>query len=159
MSKEILVAMKSQDRVEDIIPCLERVAHPGTKVTFLLRYPVDGFIRANEVKLFSRSLEEAKRLTKHYSWDENIKRGEKKVSPAVEALQRKGAEAAVDVYAGSLKKAVSMRTPKGDVHLIVMRAGIGQWIASFFNGTNSVFKLFKRPSFSPVLLIQPRSVR
>jgi hypothetical protein len=159
MSKEILVAVKTQDRIEDIIPCLERVAQPGTKVTFLLRYPVDGYTRANEVELFSRSLEETKRLTKHYSWDENIKRAEKKVSPAFEVLSRKGAEVAVDLYAGSLRKAISNHALKGDVHSIMTRAGIGHWIASFFNGTNSVFRLLKRPSFSPVLLIQPRDAR
>jgi hypothetical protein len=43
MSKEILVAVKPDDRIEDMIPCLDKVAQPGTKVTFFFRYPVDGF--------------------------------------------------------------------------------------------------------------------
>ena len=159
MNKEILVAMKSQERIEDMIPCLERVAQPGTKVTFLFRYPVDGFIRSNEVETFGRSLAEAKRLAKHYSWEENLKRAEEKVAPALESLGRKGATVAVDIYAGSLRKAIKNHAPKVGVSLVMTHAGIGQWIAGFFNGMNPVLGLFKRPAFSPVLLIQPRAVR
>ncbi|HWP57367.1 MAG TPA: hypothetical protein VNL14_05730 [Candidatus Acidoferrales bacterium] len=156
MSKEILVAMKSQDRIQDILPCLEKVAQPGTKVTFLIKYPVDGFIRSNEDELFSRSLAETQRLAKHYSWEENVKRAEKKVSPALETLR--GVEVAAEVYAGSLKKAIKSHATKGTVNLVMTRAGIGQWIAGLFNGMNPVLRLLKRPSFSPVLLIQPRTL-
>ena len=70
---------------------------------------------------------------------------------AREVLRTKGVEADIDVYAGSLKKAIRSHTLNGDVHLIMTRVGIGDWIARLFDGTNSVFKLFKRPSFSPVL--------
>ncbi|MGH7846976.1 MAG: hypothetical protein ACREQW_17670 [Candidatus Binatia bacterium] len=159
MSKEILVAIKSQDRIEDIIPCLERVAQPGTKVTFLLRYPVDGYAWAKEEGGTVAAALEAKRLAEYYSWQQNVQRAERKVSSAFEVLSRNGAEVAVDVYAGSLKKAISNHAMKGDVHSIITRAGIGHWITSFFNGTNCVLRLFKRPRFSPVLLIQPRGVR
>jgi hypothetical protein len=64
----------------------------------------------------------------------------------------------VDVYAGSLKKAVRSHMLGGDIHLIMTRVGIGDWIVQFFNGTNSFFKWFKRPSFSSVMLISPRSL-
>ena len=159
MSKEILIAMKSQDRIDDMIPCLERVAPPGTKVTFLFRYPVDGFMRSNEAEVSSRSLEEAKRLTKYYSWEENQKRAEEKVATALGALQRKGVEVAVNLYAGSLRKAIKNHAPEGGVSLIMTRAGIGQWITGFLSGTISALQLFKHPSFSSVLLIHPRAMR
>jgi hypothetical protein len=158
MSKEILVAMKPQDRIQDMIPCLEGVAQPGMKVVFLLRYPVGGFIRPQEPFGREAVLEEAKKLTKHYSWEENVKRAEMKVSPAFEVLRRKGAEVTVHLYAGSLKRAIRCHVPEGGVNLIMIRGGIRQWIATFFNGTNSIFRLFKRPSFSPVLLIRPRTL-
>ncbi|PYX05079.1 MAG: hypothetical protein DMG85_16145 [Acidobacteria bacterium] len=73
-------------------------------------------------------------------------------------LRTKGVEADIDVYAGGLKKAVRSHTLNGDVHLIMIRAGIGDWIARLFDGINSVFKLFKRSSFSSVLLINPRTL-
>jgi hypothetical protein len=161
MSKEILVNFKSYDRVEDILPCLERVAQPGTKVTFLVRYPVDGIIsiRSNEVFGRAAALAETRRLGKYYSWEENQKRAEWKVSPARETLERKGAEVAVDLYAGSLKQAIKSHVPEGGENLVMTRAGIGHWIASFLNGANPALRLFGRPSLSPVLLIQPRAVR
>jgi hypothetical protein len=38
------------------------------------------------------------------------------------------------------------------------RAGIGDWMARLFNGTHSIYSWFKGPSFSPVLLINPRAL-
>jgi hypothetical protein len=64
----------------------------------------------------------------------------------------------VEVYAGSLNKAIRGHTLNGDVHLIMTRAGIGNWIGRLLDGTLSVFKWFKRPSFSPVMLINPRTL-
>jgi hypothetical protein len=159
MRKEILVAMTSQNRIEDIIPCLERVARPGMKVTFLVRYPADGFSWPKEKFGRAAALAETHRLAKYYSWQENQKRAQRKVSPAFEALQRKGAEVAVNLYAGSLKRAIKTHAPEGGDNLVMMPVGIGQWITSLFNGTNSVLRLFKRPGFSLVHLIQPGGVR
>ena len=93
----------------------------------------------------------------YYSWEGNLENAKKRVAPACEALRAKGIETAVDVYGGSLKKAMRSHTLNGDVHLIMTRAGIGDWIARIFDGTTSVFKWFNRPSFSPVLLINPRT--
>jgi hypothetical protein len=64
----------------------------------------------------------------------------------------------MEVYAGSLKKAARSHMLNGDVHLIITRAGIGDWIARLFDGSSSVFNWFKRPRFSPVLLINPRTL-
>jgi hypothetical protein len=158
MSNEILVAMKPQERIEDIIPCLEGVAQAGTKITFLLRYPVDGFTCPRETFGRDAALAETQRLATHYSWEENEKRAKTIVSPAFEVLRRKGAEVTVRVYQGNLRRAIKSHVPEGSVKLVMTRAGIGQWIASFFNRTGSAFKLFKRPGFSCVLLIHPRTV-
>ena len=159
MSKQILVPLRRNDGIDEIVPYVERLTQPGMKVVFLLRYPVDGFIWSRPREESSReAILAAEKLAKHYSWEENLQRAQRKVSHAFEVLQRKGVEVAVDVYAGSLRKAVKSYTLKSDVHLLMTRAGIGHWIANFFNGTNSVFKLFKRPSFSPVLLIHPRTL-
>jgi hypothetical protein len=64
----------------------------------------------------------------------------------------------VEVYAGSLKKAVRSHTLNGDVYLIVTRAGFGDRIAALVDGTISFSKLFRRPRFSPVLLTQVRAL-
>ncbi len=157
MNKKILVPLGQYDRSEEMIPYIENVARPGMKVVFLLRFPVDGFIWAKEEYGMKAALE-AKKLVNYYSWEGNLENAQKQVTPACEALRAKGIEATVDVYAGSLKKAVRSHMLNGDVHLIMTRAGIGEWIARLFDGTNSIFKWFKRPNFSPVMLINPRTL-
>jgi len=42
MSKKILVPLGQYNRTEEMIPYIEKVARPGMKVVFLMRYPVDG---------------------------------------------------------------------------------------------------------------------
>jgi hypothetical protein len=157
MNKKILVPLGQYDRSEEMIPYIEKVARPGMKVVFLLRYPVDGFIWGKE-EYGMRAALDAKKVVNYYSWEGNLEKAKKQVAPACEALRAKGIEADIDVYAGSLKKAVRDHTLNGDLHLIMTRAGIGDWVARLFDGTTSVFKWFKRPSFSPVLLINPRTL-
>jgi hypothetical protein len=157
MSKKILVPLGQRDQTEEMIPYIEKVARPGMKVVFLLRYPVDGFIWAKE-KYGMRAALNAKELVNYFSWEGNLEEAKKQVASACEALRAKGIETAVDVYAGSLRKAVRSHTLNGDLHLIMTRAGVGDWIARLFDDSNSVFKWFKRPSFSPVLLINPRAI-
>ena len=157
MNKKILVPLGQYDRSEEMIPYIENVARPGMKVVFLMRYPVDGFIWAKE-EYGMRAALEAKKLVHYYSWEGNLEKAKKQIAPACEGLRAKGIEATVDIYAGSLKKAVRSHTLNGDVHLIMTRAGIGDWIGRLFDGTNSIFKWFKRPSLSPVILINPRTL-
>ena len=157
MNKKILVPLGQYDRSDEMIHYIEKVARPGMKVVFLVRYPVDGFIWAKE-EYGMRAALKAKELVSCYSWEGNLENAKKQVAPAREALCAKGIEASVDVYAGSLKKAVRSHMLDGDVYLIMTRAGIGDWIARLFAGTSSIFKWFKRPSLSPVLLINPRTL-
>ena len=124
MNKKILVPLGQYDRSEEMIPYIENVARPGMKVVFLMRYPVDGFIWAKE-EYGMRAALEAKKLVHYYSWEGNLEKAKKQIAPACEALRAKGIEATVDIYAGSLKKAVRSHTLNGDVHLIMTRAGIG----------------------------------
>jgi hypothetical protein len=155
MSKKILVPLGEIDRAEEMIPYVEKVARPGMKVFFLMRYPVGG-IKWPTKEPDTETASEVKELIDYYSWEANLQRAKATVSPAVEALGRKGVEVAAEVYAGSSKKAVRSHTSNGDVELIMTRAGIGSWIARFFDGANSIFCLFKRGSFAPVLLTHPR---
>src|SRR6266542_3930406 len=143
MNKKILVLLAQNVRIEEMIPYVDRVARPGMTVVFLVRYPVGGFIWAKE-EFGMKVVLEAKKLASYYSWQANLKRAKSGIAPAVEALGRKGVEVTVDVYAGSVKRAVRSHTINADVHI---------------DGTDSVFKWFNCPSFSPVLLINPRTLQ
>ena len=151
MIKKILVPLGQYDRTEEMIPYVEKVARSGMKVVFLMRYPLGG-IKWPTKEPDTESASESKELLDYYSWEANLKQAKREIAPAMKALGRKGIEVAVDVYAGSLKKAVRSHTASGDVHLIMQRAGIGQRIAGFLDGSRSLFELFKRPTVSTVLL-------
>jgi hypothetical protein len=157
MNKKILVPVARNERTEEMIPCIEKVARAGMNVVFLVRYPVDGFVWAKEEYGMKAALQ-ARELVNYYSWENNLENAKRKLSPVCEALRTQGVEATVDVYAGSLKKAVRTHTINGDVHLILTRAGFGDRIAPLLAGTTSFSKLFKRPKFSPVLLTQVRTL-
>lgn len=150
MNKKILVPLAQNDRAEDMIPYFEKVARPGMKVLFLVRYPVDGFIWAKE-EYGMRAALKARELVNYYSWEGNLEKAKRQVASACEALLAKGIDAAVDIYAGSLKKAVRGHARNGDVHLIITKAGMGNWITTLLDGAVSIFRLFKRPTFSPVV--------
>ena len=157
MNKKILVPMKRNDRVEDLFPYVENVARPGMKVVFVMPYPVDG-LRWSTEEFGHKAIVEGKRLASYYTWDANLKKAKDRVSAASNGLSVKGIDVGVELYAGNMRNVVRDHAAKGDVHLIVTRAGIGDWIARLFDGTSSVFKWFKRPSLSPVLLINPRTL-
>jgi hypothetical protein len=157
MAKKILVPMKRNDRVEDFVPYVENVARPGMKVVFMAPYPMDGLRWSNE-EFGRKAIVAQKRLVGYYSWDANLQEAKRRILPASEVLSAKGIEVAADLYTGSIRSAVHEYTAKGDVHLIVTRVGIGDWIGRLFDGIASVLKWLKRSSFSPVLLINPRTL-
>ena len=154
MNKQILVPMKRSDRAEDLIPYVEKVSRPGIKVIFMVPYPTDGFCWARE-EFGRKAIEQAKKLADYYRWETNVEKAKDRIAPLLKSLTAKGIEVEVDLYAGSMRSAVKDYSAKGDVHLIVTSASIGQRIAGVFNGSNSLGDLFKRPVLSPVLLIHP----
>jgi hypothetical protein len=109
MNKKILVPLGQYDRGEEMIPYIEKVVRPGMKVVFLVRYLMDG-IGSRKEEYGMRAALEAKNLVNYYSWAGNLERARRRVSAACEVLGPKGIEVAVDVYTGSLKKAVRSHT-------------------------------------------------
>lgn len=160
MAKQILVPLKRKDRIEEIIPCVGRIAQPGMKVVFLFRYPLDGFggyLRAGmatgETGVLNPTL--VRKIGESFTWEGQLRLAEERVLPACEALQKKGAKVSVDFHTGSWKKAVPGYALKGDVHLIMTRAGTGLGIKKFLHDLVSTFGLVKQPSSSPMRVVHP----
>ncbi|MGH7930728.1 MAG: hypothetical protein ACREQV_23400 [Candidatus Binatia bacterium] len=154
---KILVPLKRSDQVKDLMPYVEKIARAGMKAVFLVPYPVDGVRWSNEESGI-KAVIEGQQLVEYYNWENNLQKAKDRVSPAIEVLPSRGIEVVVDIYAGSLTAAIGDYTARGDVDLIVTAAGFGQRIAGLLNGSNSLFELFKRPSFLPALLIHPKAV-
>src|SRR5262245_49588564 len=168
MALQILVALKSEDRLSQMIPYIEKIAQPGMKVIFLIRFSPQATantLRHNSIELqcleesrfFEAELEKPKFTERNFREPQSIEEqrlaAEHKVFLALEALLKRGIEITVDVYTGSLNRAVKSYTCKGDVR-IVMRAR-RELMMSFLHKAFPVFGLFKQPTFSPILVLHP----
>lgn len=162
MAAQILVALKSEDRLSQMIPYIENIAQPGMQVVLLIRFappPASQASRRDWIRLqypeesglFERELEKP-RFSGMQSMEEQRLSTEHKVFLALEALRKRGIEITVDVYTGSFRRAVKSYTCKGDVHLIVMRAK-RELMMDFLHKAFPVFGLVKRPTLAPILVL------
>jgi len=156
MNKKILVPLRRYDQSDAMIPYVEKITRPGMKVIFLMPYLVDGHFWGKEECGVMAAME-AKRLAKYYSWEGNLERAKERVARTCEALSVKGIEASVELYAGSLRRAVRSHVSTGDVHLVVTKSGIGSFMGNLLSGMVSVFGL-RRAGYRPVHLVHPSAV-
>jgi hypothetical protein len=168
MGQEILVAIKSEDRLSQLIPYIEKVAQPGMRVVFLIRFIANSAAKP----LLHDSIELECAEKSHYGEEEqptlrakNVDEiepieerrllAEHKVFLALEALVKKGIEITVDVYTGSLRRALKTHTSKGSIHIIMMRATRKRILIDFLHKAFPVLRLSKHATFSPVLVLHP----
>jgi hypothetical protein len=167
MTPQILVALKSEDRLSQMIPYIEKIARPGMKVVFLIGFRPRAAAKTPQYNsLGLRYLEDARfvgDLEKPTFAGENISgtalmeeqrlSAEHKVFLALEALRKQGVELTVDVYAGSLKRVVKNYTRNGNVHFIVKRLGKVPAMMQFVRRAFPSFGAFNQRTFSPILLL------
>jgi len=152
---KILVPLKKHDRIEEIVPFIEKVAEPGAGVVFLVHHPVSGFkwlqAYCGIAQCGLEKTHAVRRMMESYSLNTRMQLAQRRVFKTCEALYEAGLNISVDVYSGSLRKALKNYANKGDAQLIVMRPGVGQRIMSVLHGAGSVSSVFSR-SFSSSLL-------
>ena len=168
MARQILVALKSEDRLGQMIPYFEKIAQPGMKVVFLIRFSpqiASNASRHDSIEL--ECLEESRffegeskkpRFTERnfretQSMEEQRLSAEHKVFLALEALLKRGIEITVDIYTGSLKRVVKNYTRKGNVHFLVKRLGKVPAMMQFVRRAFPIFGSLNGRTFSPVLLL------
>ena len=162
MREQILVPLRKRDGVKEIIPYIEKITKPGRRVIFLVHHPVDGFkwlqaycaIMASGIAIAPA----VRKMVESHSIEERRRLAGQKVFLTCEALHKTGVEMAVDVYGGSLKKVIKRYARNGDGHLIMMPASGARRITNFLQGKLPLFSLFRRPSFSSVLLFHPSAL-
>jgi hypothetical protein len=166
MGPQILVALKSEDRLSQMIPHVEKIAQPGMKVVFLIRFSPQAAPKMPHKSLGLRCLEDPRsewELEKPRFTGENIREtqsmeeqrlsAEHKVFLALEALLKRGIEITVDIYTGSLKKVMKNYTRKGNVHFLVRRLGKIPAMMQFVRRAFPIFGSLNGRTFSPVLLL------
>lgn len=173
MAEQILVALKSHDRLSRMVPYVEEIARPGMKVILLIpldRQAAFNAARANSLAL-SRLDEEERGLgppggasgtpvsvRAAQLLEEEDLRAEHKAFLALERLLNKGIDITVDVYTGSLRSMVKSYTAKGNVQLVMKRAGRALMMMQFFCKSVPNFVLLKQPTFSPVRMLRANQV-
>jgi hypothetical protein len=84
---QILVPLRRNDKIEDVVPYLEQIARPGSRVILLIHYSVEG-LDWLQSKLAVSVIEEEKLVAK------------KNTFLALEPLRQRDVTVALDIYAG-----------------------------------------------------------
>ena len=159
MAGKILVPIRNGEKVEEIIPYLEKIAKPGMKVVFLFPYPVDRWLYMRDHWVTTESVKEAilagRKILEEYSWEAQRALAEKRVSCICEVLGKVGMEVAVHVYTGSLRRVIQDGAVSEDVQFIMLRSGNGNLLTRLLSRMSVLSGLFKQTSVPPVLLLHP----
>ena len=157
MAKQILVVLKQRDRLEEIIPYLEQISDPGTKVIFLVGYS-DGW---NDLIEFSLAIHTGirpavlpRRRDQTEIYATRKRSAEQRVLPRCERLLSRRIKIEVNVYSGSLDKALKQYIQKENVNLVMMRPTTGK-LSRCLNRLGFISRLFRPLAVRPVLLLRP----
>lgn len=161
MASQILVPLRGSDRIEHLLPYIEKVLQPGLNVTFLIHYGNPAFHELIGQLLVIHTGITPSRLPGQFNHDEIVQKhmlaAVEKVAPAGLALRNKGVEISVTVFAGSFRKVVREYAARGDVHLVLMPHNRGDWLPRPLRKLASLFHFFKPQRLAPVLLLHPGS--
>jgi hypothetical protein len=159
MAKKILVALRTQNPLEEIMPYLDEMTQPGVRVVLLLRYQESGISASprdgwDGAAAWGNGVSEWKKNRASESPEaEQNRLSEMKVFLAEEALRRRGVDIITDVYVGSLRKVIKDYVRRGDVHLIVMQKRFGLGNFSILKKVRLTFGYFKKPELSSWLVL------
>src|SRR5438128_12655067 len=107
MAEKILVPLERHDRVEEVIPYIEKVTRPGASVVFLIHHPVNSlkWLQAY-CGIMECGLEKTiamRRMVESCSMKMRRQLAEHKVFNPCEAVHRLGAKVGVEIYSGILR--------------------------------------------------------
>ena len=164
MAKQILVALKSQDRLAHVLTYLDKVAQTGMRVVLLVPYDeASGALPMSQDSSDAPGPADSSRyawkviLEQYSSEGERRQMAERKVYLAQEALRRRGVEIGVNVYEGSLRDVVRNYLRKGEVQLVLTQRGLAAKISQALRRSMAFFGLLKQPVDRPAVLFCPQA--
>jgi hypothetical protein len=138
---QILVPLRRNDRIEDVVPYLEQIARPGCKVTLLIHYSVEGLDWLQSKSLPSVIKEQ--------------KLVDKNTFLALEPLRERDVTVTLDIYAGPLRKVVKQYTLRGNIDLVMIVAGSKSRIGKLLHNCLLFFNFSCVSKSASVLLLRP----
>lgn len=158
MTNQILVPLSSYRRIEEVMPYVRDLAKTGTRVVFLIRYPLDYSLWLKDHWITTESPREAmlagRLIMERHSPVRQRELAEERLAPWRQTLQNMGVEATVDIYSGSLASVVK-RYSRARQSSLIMRAQNGFAILQLLRKAVGFLGLFKRAAHRPVLLFRP----
>jgi hypothetical protein len=131
MLEKILVVFRGSDRVDRMVPYLEKLVTPGMTAIFLIPYPLDSrqYLRDCWVTTESprAAASAAAELNRHYSWEAQLELAENRLAAVRRALEKIPVEVEIRLYSRSLRAAVQACTAGGDVRWVVIPARSILW--------------------------------
>ena len=110
MIKRVLVGLRRYDRIEDALPLLEDTVTPGTKVMFLIPYPVEPWSYLPKYCDDPETGRAATFVTRKYAsqfvWETQRQLAESRLYNVRQALCSKNVEIEFKLYGGSLTSAI-----------------------------------------------------
>lgn len=162
MACQIVIPMSGSDRIEEVLPYLESVAQPKMKAVFLIHVGLSHFdeitaqLLASDTGLVSGSF--SARNDNEFA-KEPLRFAKEKILPRCTALRAGGMEITVSVFTGSWREAVRAYARNEEVHLVMMRGQMGNWLSRVLRRFVSHLRRFKAtPPPPPVLLFHPNSI-
>ncbi len=126
MARQILISLRGTDRIEEVLPYVERSVHTGVKVVFVVHYGLTGFRELMD-QLLAHQKESRGELFSNSS-DSDIAEdqrlsADRRILFACRRLVNRGAEIDVIVYGCTLSAVLEKYLHKEEVELIPAKMG------------------------------------
>ena len=162
MHGQIIIPLTGTDRIDEVLPYLERVAQPGVKVVFLIHV---GLGRFDEItrQLLAIHTGVISACSPGHAGDidlinERLRSAEDTILAACAALRQNGTEIIVSVFSCSVRKMVREYARREEIHLVMMRGNNGNCLTRTLRRAVSRLHILRRKTLPPVLLFHPSSI-
>lgn len=152
MRETILIAVRSHNQIDEMIPALKYSVKAGTQVIFLIRYHLSSvqLCLMSDVDVLQPGASAAL-AERYYCVGAPPQLAEHRISAAREALSRQGIGVTVHSYTGCLRKAIKKYAAQEDVRLIMMAKGVGPGAMQFTDWILHLIRFSKRRHMPPAL--------
>jgi hypothetical protein len=151
MVRYILVPLNPIDPVEEIMPCIEKIAQAEMTVIFLIPYRRNGLFEEHCLKteLSAKGLATDPDALMRHQYEQQIRLADEKITVARETLRGRGVKVMAHVHMDRLRPLLKKYKRNGGVYRVLIRQRKPIWINGSLRGIAAFFSLFKRCDFSP----------
>jgi len=159
MEREILVLLRRHDRIEEILPYIEKIAQPGMRIVFLIPYPVQLWPWVRDHWVTTESPREAmvagREIMAKYSWEAQKELADQKIFLARGVLHKKQVDVAVNLCGSSMRRAVKDHSVDREARCVLFRTESRYQLINLIRRALSLFGASKRPVSPPIHVLHP----